>query len=166
MFQTQMYRLTIKVMLLLFFYTLNQSAFSQELISSSGNEFKNEQLQLSWSLGETIVDTYEGTSLQLTQGFHQSNLKVTAIEIVPGIDFSLSAYPNPVVDYLTLKTDHDQVNKLQYLLYDSRGRLLMQADVLNEETEIPMHSYVHASYYLKVLKNNTPVKTFKIVKTQ
>ncbi len=166
MSQMQSYKFSVRVLLILLFYSFNQSAFSQELISSSGSEFKNEQLQMSWSLGETIIETFENSNLKLSQGFLQSNLKITAIEEIPGIDFSLNVFPNPVVDYLTLKTNHNQVNKLRYLLYDSRGRLLKQSDVLSEETKIPMHTYVPASYYLKIVEDKTQLKTFKIVKTK
>nr|WP_319273079.1 T9SS type A sorting domain-containing protein [uncultured Draconibacterium sp.] len=159
-------RLFIGILLFFLIGILNQKVFSQELVSSSGNEFKNDQLQISWSMGEPVIETFEGSSTQLTQGFHQSNLVITTVEEIPGIDFMLTAFPNPVVNYLTLKTDYNQVNQLRYILYDSEGSMLLQADVLSDESEIPMHKYVPASYFLKIIKEDTPLKTFKIIKTQ
>ena len=48
---------------------------------------------------------------------------VTGIEEAKGINLSVSAYPNPTTDYLTLSIDEFEISNLSYQLYDMNGKL-------------------------------------------
>ena len=61
--------------------TFGQS-ISPEVIASSGDHFTGTDAQLSWTIGELVIDTYTNGSTQLTQGFHQTNLIITNVEVL------------------------------------------------------------------------------------
>ena len=71
-----------KPLLLLLSFLLWSLGYSQsvspEVTASSGDHFIGTNVQLSWTIGETMIKTYVNNSNQLTQGFHQTNLMVTS----------------------------------------------------------------------------------------
>jgi hypothetical protein len=53
---------------------------------------------------------------------------------------------------------------LRFRLYDLNGVLLQDKKVESEETEISLENLSSSMYFLKVIKDNMEVKTFKIIK--
>jgi len=47
-------------------------SFAQKVISSAGTSAKATSVQLFWTIGEPVVKTFTGSTVILTQGFHQS----------------------------------------------------------------------------------------------
>ena len=47
---------------------------AQEIISTSGDYFENTTGSISWTIGESMIETYTNGSEILTQGFQQSRL--------------------------------------------------------------------------------------------
>jgi hypothetical protein len=144
---------------------LSQCLYSQYVVSSAGASATSTTAQLSWTIGEPVIETYTGTGTVLTQGFHQSRLVVTAVDQIslPGI--SLSVYPNPVTDDLTLDIVGHRIDKLGYQLFDISGRLLFSKKIEKEPETVSMSSFPVGTYLLKVTDNNAGlVQVFKIVK--
>jgi hypothetical protein len=145
--------------------TLTVSLKAQQVISSAGGSATGTGVQLSWTIGEPVIETFTGSSAILTQGFHQSKLTVTAIDPAIYPDLELSVFPNPVSSSLRLVTRGDQLQKLSYQLYNMEGQSILSGKVEASPELINMELYTSGTYLLKVLKNgNVPVRTFKIVK--
>lgn len=145
--------------------TLTFSISAQNVISSAGASAIGTNVQLSWTVGEPITETFSGTNSILTQGFHQGKLTVTAIEpdIYPGI--SLSVYPNPVVFELNLYLWGTGNTIFEYELYNIEGKLLIHKKIQNQPEIINMQKYPAGTYLLKVIANEIKsLKTFKILK--
>lgn len=138
-------------------------AHSQQVIAGSGNHFENETVQMSWTLGEPVIETLFNQNIQLTQGFHQTLLFVTAIEDF-GFDMSISAYPNPTSDFLNLVIKNDEVQDLYYVIYSMQGKKLSKNQVESEMSEISMGSYSPGTYLLVISNGEQKLKTFKIIK--
>jgi hypothetical protein len=134
----------------------------QDVIASSGGLLSGSNGSMSFTLGESVVSTFNAGSVILTQGFQQPTLIVTGIDdgLRPQID--IEAYPNPVVTSVTLKAPPDQ--HLRYLLYDMNGVLIAQCMLVEAETEIDFENLPAAVYIVKVYKGSSEVKAFKIVK--
>ena len=156
----------MKIQLLSIFITcclfITSNIYSQEVIATAGCNSENSNGILCWTIGESIIETYENTDQILTQGFHQSNLTVTAVQEDPLIEFEIAAFPNPATDYLNLQVD--EFNNLSYQLYDLNGRLLEQNDIQNNKTEISLTNLPSSTYILRVLQKGKELKTFKIIK--
>lgn len=139
--------------------------FSQQVISSGGTHAVGTNVQLSWTVGEPIIETFSVTNGILTQGFHQSKLTVTAIDPDAFNGISLSVYPNPVVFELILDISGTGKTNLVYHLYNTEGKLLVNKITDNQSEKINMQNYSAGTYLLKVFSNEKQsLQTFKVLK--
>ena len=121
---------------------------------------------VSYSVGQLVYTTNTGTNGSVAQGVQQAFeiSVVTAIEQAKGINLSVSAYPNPTTDFLTLRIDEFEISNLSYQLYDINGKLLQSEKITGNQTSIVMRNLVPATYFVKVIQGNKEVKTYKIIK--
>lgn len=137
---------------------------SQEVVSASGASFKNASGSLSYTIGEPVIATLTTSDAILTQGFHQTKLKVTGIGDagLPGVE--VSAFPNPVSEMIRLKVTATGMNDLKYSLYNLQGKVIREAELKGPETEISFSSLKPATYFLKVHSAGKELKVLKIIK--
>jgi len=139
---------------------------AQEAILTTGGNASGSGGSASYSVGQVFYVTSTGTNGSVAQGVQQpfEISVVTGIEETKGITLQCSAYPNPTIDFLTLKVDSDV--KTQYIasLYDINGKLLESKKLDGNQTRIVMSNLVPATYFLKITDNNKEVKSFKIIK--
>ncbi len=155
------HNLLFPVFLLLFFPV---EIFGQEVLSTGGGHFSNTSIQMSWTLGEPIIETIENSGTILTQGMHQPNLKITAVGELAGLDVEILAYPNPAKDFLHLRVESTKQEAFSYRLYGAGGELKTAGELSGNQATISMQGYVPASYFLKVADKENVFKTFKIIK--
>lgn len=67
---------------------LSAQSLDPEVISSSGEYFENNNASLSWTLGETVTETFANGNIVLTQGFQQAVLGIQ----ISGINLDLLVY--------------------------------------------------------------------------
>ncbi len=156
--------------LIFFFLTVcallaSQFLYSQQVISSAGTTATSTTAQLSWTVGEPVIETLTGSSAMLTQGFHQSRFVVTSFDLIGMQGISMSVYPNPVTDDLLLNITGDRIDNFGYSLYDFSGKMLLSAKPEKLPETIGMGNFPAGSYLLKVTGRNGSTQTFKIVKT-
>lgn len=137
---------------------------AQEAIPASGSNASGNGGSVSYTVGQVIYTTNTGTNGAMAQGVQQPyEISVVAgIADANGINLILSAYPNPVTEYIKLKAD--KTENLTYQLYDINGKLIENKKIESIETNIVMSNFVNAIYFLKISDNNKEVKTFKIIK--
>jgi len=138
--------------------------FAQEGTNAGGKEASGSGGSASYSVGQIVYTTHTGATGSVAQGVQQPyGISITIGPTETGINLDFSAYPNPTTTYLMLRVD-DLNNTLSYKLYDNVGKLLESNTILANYTTIQMEQYPTAIYFLKVLKNNNALKTFKIIK--
>lgn len=141
---------------------LTNAQTNQELVATSGDHFTNGNIQLSWSIGEVVIETVSNSTNTLTQGFHQTNLSIVGIENFT-LNLEMDVYPNPTQDILTIKIQNYLNTK--YELYDLNGKLLSQNQINGELTNVNMKNLSTGNYLLKISEILTKeTKTFKIIK--
>jgi len=158
-------RSLMKVLILGVGFLLPFAGNAQQVVASAGSHGTGTNVQLSWTVGETVIETFTGSSAILTQGFHQSKLLVTALDplLLPGL--TLTVYPNPVSETLLLDFQGEIPQGISYHLYDIGGKVIRSGVVNQFPGKIGMEQCTPGTYLLKVLKNEqTPLKTFRIVK--
>lgn len=141
------------------------TAHAQETVAASGGNASGVGGTLSYSVGQVVYTTTSGTNGSVAQGVQQAFeiSSVTAIDEAADINLSISAYPNPTMDVLSLNLGTYK-GEVVYQLYDTNGKLLESKKVAGTQVEIGMNTYVPALYILKLLEGNTLIKTFKITK--
>lgn len=148
--------------------TVQAQSVSPDVIASSGDHFEASGVQLSWTIGESIMETVESGSNIITQGFHQTNLMVTDVEEQNLSDIGVNVFPNPTVDQLTVALkNNSQVLNLE--LYDMSGKQLARERIgaAQDRIQLDFSSYAAAYYLLKVYSKDGEVNNnYKIQKTQ
>lgn len=139
---------------------------AQESFNSAGGSTAGSGGSVSYTVGQVAYQTHTGPNGSVAEGVQQQYeiSAVTAIEETKGINLTVSAYPNPTTDYLTLEVKDFELSALHFQLYDMHGKLLLNEKITGNKTSIVMSDLVPATYFVKVIQNNREVKTFKIVK--
>ena len=146
-----------------FLLSFSLNSQTHQVVSASGGDASGIGGSAAYSVGQIVYTTNTGTTGSVAQGVE------IAYEIYVGIKetdltISLSVFPNPTSDILTISV-HDYKNEeLQYALYDEQGRLLRTEQISSEQTQITMNSFPRAVYFLNILEANKKIQTFKIIK--
>ena len=139
---------------------------AQESVNATGGDALGSGGSVSYSVGQVAYQTHTRTSGSVSEGVQQpfEISVVTGIEEAKGINLSVSAYPNPTTDYLTLSISEFEISNLTYQLYDISGKLLQSEKITGNQTNIVMSNLVPANYFVKVIAGNQLIKEFKIIK--
>ena len=100
---------------------------SPSLISSSGDSYSNNNVNMDFSIGEVVIETHQNNEI-LTQGFHQEILKIHTG--VLELDLVTKVYPNPTSDFVIVELENDNTGEI--LIYDINGKLMI-SDKLDDE---------------------------------
>ena len=128
---------------------------------------------LSYSMGETMVETVDNFNQTLTQGFQQNSFEaVVGVIEIEDVAFDIEAYPNPTQDYLNIKisASNGAVNAQDYdvLFYDLTGKeiSLEQNYEENQVIRLDLQYLPTGAYIARIVgKENNVISNFKITKT-
>jgi hypothetical protein len=149
-----------------FLVLLSNFSYAQQVLSSSGATGQNSSGSISYTLGELVIDTKVNGATTITQGFHQTQLVVTAISEPSETGFSIAAFPNPTNDFVMLKIEKGEIQNLEFILIDAQARFLLKEKLTGSEQKVSFDQLNPGAYFIKILKNGMEIQTFKIVKTQ
>ena len=155
-----------KILILFCVLMTGIGAFAQSAVTTSGGEASGNSGNLSYSIGQTFCSTNVGTTGQINEGVQQPYeiYDITDVQSAISEVISLSAFPNPTSDYLTLHIESDEIEGFDYAMYDISGKEILQKRITSSETSLNMNSLPSATYFVRVAKQNREVKTFKILK--
>jgi hypothetical protein len=141
---------------------------AQETIPASGGNATGSGGSASYSIGQVIYTTNTATNGSAMQGVqHPYEISIVAgVETAKTINLTVLAYPNPVVESLTLIVEDSnfKISTLSFQLYNINGKIVEDRKITYNKTTISMGKLVPATYFLKVTDSNIVVKTFKIIK--
>jgi len=139
---------------------------AQEVVPASGGNATGDGGSASYSVGQMVYTVYSGSNGSVAQGVQQPYeiSVVTSTEEFADIILNISAYPNPAKDILVLSIGESDKENLSYQLFDQQGKIISDANILNNETSIDMKNLLPANYLLRVNYQGKEVKTFKIIK--
>ena len=136
---------------------------AQQAANSAGGNASGQGGTSNFSVGQTVYTTASGTGGSTSQGVQQAyDIEVLTGDELSDISLNMNAYPNPTTSNLTLTVA--DISDLSYKLYDLQGNEVESNGIADQATQINLEEQSTAVYFLKVLQNNTPLKTFKIIK--
>jgi hypothetical protein len=137
---------------------------AQESLNTTGGNATGTAGSVSYSIGQIAYKTHTGTNSTLAEGIQQpiEVSEATAIGEFPGMNISISAYPNPTHDLLMLEINTDFLS-LSYELCNLQGNLLFKEKIIDSKTTIVVATLIPSIYFLKVMQGNKEIKTFKII---
>ena len=141
-------------------------SISPEVIASAGEHFDNGTTQLSWTLGEVVIDTYDNGTNILTQGFHQTQLTVTSVEENLA-EIRLNMYPNPTSEVLNIDLGNNE-SDIVIKVFDMSGKLIHSDKIEAYQTKyvVPMSLVATGNYLVQMQsvdgKMNATHKVMKV----
>jgi len=141
------------------------TAQAQQATTASGGDASGSGGTVAYSVGQVVYTTNTDASGTVSQGVQQA-YEIFAVGIKETeLNISLSAFPNPTADNLTLQISDYNNEKLSYQLYDMQGKLLTNGQVNAQQTQINTVSLPPAPYFINVVNHeNKKVRSFKIIK--
>ncbi len=138
---------------------------AQESFNASGNDASGIGGSVTYSIGQVCFNTNTGPSGSVAQGV-QHAFEVFIVDIKEtAIDISLTAFPNPTTDLLTLEISNIYSEKLSYQVYDILGKLLNEGQIVAQKTQIYMTSLPSSTYFIHIFNQaNQRIQSFKIFK--
>ena len=154
---------TLLILSFLFSFSLNAQT-SHQVLSATGGDASGSGGTVAYSVGQIVYTTNTGTTGSVAQGVEQAyeissvGIKETALNI------SLSIFPNPTSDFLTIKVEDYNNEDLSYSLIDEQGKLVLNEQITNQDTQVAMSTLARGAYFINVLQANKKIQTFKIIK--
>jgi hypothetical protein len=138
---------------------------AQESPTASGGDATGSGGTVAYSVGQVVYTTNTDASGTVSQGVQQAyEIFTTGIKETE-LNISLSIFPNPTADNLTLQISDYNNEKLSYQLFDMQGKLLNNGQVTAQQTQINTSSLPSATYFINVVnQENKQVQSFKIIK--
>ena len=146
--------------------SLSAQTISRNVVASAGDHFISLNSQLEWTLGEVSIETFTSSASQLTQGFHQTNLIISTVQVgreIPGIEI----FPNPVTSVVNIRNLGEQSKTLEVSLYNVEGKLLQTKSLAGgmEVHTLSMNEYAAGIFFLRVKSSDqVELKNYKIYK--
>jgi hypothetical protein len=147
--------------IVLFSLLTTLSVTAQEVVSTQGDSYSNASGSIDFTLGEVIIATGTDGTIDITQGFHQTNWNFLGVED-HAPNYEAIIFPNPTEDVLNIRTS--TFENVTYTLYDAQGRLVMQNILSAEQTPIQVSQLAPGNYSLTLTNETQNLKTFKLIK--
>lgn len=107
-----------------------------------------------------------GNVVRRTKGFNMVVLPSKLVTNVPkeNDDFSITAFPNPANEVVTVSTSGlKNTETTTITIYSVEGRLLLQQPLVKDKTDIDVHEFTKGIYLMQI-RNNEQSKVIKLVK--
>lgn len=154
-----------KLLSFILFILISTAMFSQENTVSSGGNATGTTGTSTFTVGQVFYSATVNTNGSSIEGMQQPfDIKTLTNPDVEGVDLSVSTYPNPTTDRLTLFITTIQLGNLRFHLHDIRGKLIIDRPIIHTTTTVEMGALAQGTYILSVKKPNKILKSFKIIK--
>lgn len=143
----------------------------RDVIASGGDFFASPAGSLSWTLGETVIETLENTSINLvlTQGFQQPDELTVGVKQVPNAKVFVNLYPNPSVQFVRLDLKYESTSRLNLELVDMLGRVIdsqildvIKGQISNYQVDVSPLSA--GMYMFRLTDKGHPINSYKFQK--
>jgi hypothetical protein len=143
-------------------------ALQNEVIASAGEVYTLENTEISWTLGESIIESYQSGNTFISQGFHQPIFKFFEIpeQIIPV--FQVSIFPNPTTRFVRIEVkDSPGFKDFELNLSDLTGNVLLSCLIFpDSQYQLDLTGYSDGLLLLKIIRISDGIpRSFKIVKT-
>jgi hypothetical protein len=150
---------------LLFFAPL--FCYSQEVVSSGGEQFSNAEGSFTFTIGEPVIETISNTSNTLTQGFQQNYEAILSTSSIPQLN-GISVYPNPFIDMITVNFSDAVLDNMSITLQELNGKIIMESKFpktyANNTFDLILSDLSDGVYFLTITISVESSATYRVVK--
>ena len=135
-----------------------------QVVSTAGETYTNDEVSVSWTIGEPVIETFESGDIILTQGFHQESYSITAIDEIQSVDLKITLFPNPAKEEFFIKYEGENMEDLKARIHDLKGNVILIKDINSEISNINIADLKAAEYIISIQDNNKILRSYKLVK--
>ena len=154
------------ILIVLSINSLPLMLYGQAIVTTTGGNGKGTGGSVSYTVGQVVNNYYNTGSGSVTEGVQQPyEISIeTDVETDYNIDLTVSVFPNPAADYLTILIKDYNKEKLHYKLYRVDGKLMSKGEIEENETKVKTANLTPAVYLLRISNGKEDVRVFKIIK--
>jgi len=155
-----------KQLLMAILFAIALCGFSQQASVTSGKDISNANGSISFSIGQPNYEVKNSSQGVANEGVQQP-FEILVLSIIDSSEDSLSMtlYPNPSTDFITLSSKNENLEELSFALIDNSGKIILNDQKVNSENEkINIKALPSNMYFLIISKLNKKSKTFKFLK--
>lgn len=141
---------------------------AQQAISTAGGVATGTGGTVSYTIGQVAYTNISGNSGNITEGVQQP-FEILIFAVLPEVidlAFQCLVFPNPATEQVTVKIENYNLEKLYIRLYDENSKLMLNMNVMNDETSVPLTGLPPGSYLLNVFNTHKVIRSFQIIKYQ
>ena len=139
--------------------------YAQEGTVTSGGEVTGTGGSMSFTVGQMDYIEVKGNTGAMHQGIqHPFEVSVVSDVEEPAFNGNISIYPNPTQNMLTLSVTNNETAEMSYSLFDIKGQLITSQKLSGNQTNIQLTDFAASTYIIKVMSQNTELKSFRIIK--
>jgi hypothetical protein len=147
---------------------LNAQQAKPQVIATCGNTNQINNTIISYTVGETVVNTFSNNNTILTQGYQQPHYNITQIKPTTSNNLNINIYPNPAEDLLNINFNNSQPLNIDIKIYDITGKLIIShIQLINEKhlLSLPMKNVAAGKYLLNIYcKEINEQFSFEVIK--
>lgn len=144
-------------LLLLSLSSLSAQTLSRQVISATGSSNN----QLSYTLGEPVIETAIGGSFILTQGFQQPDGTTVNVKKPIQVKIDYKLYPNPAHDKVILELNSTSLLNLKVDIVDMAGKQVQKAEAIRFEgkkkNQFDVSGFASGSYLMRITTHSNEV---------
>lgn len=154
-----------KIKLSVLLLSIGISVQAQQATTTTGGDASGSGGTVAYSVGQVVYTTNTDASGTVSQGVQHAYEIFTVGIKETELNISLTAFPNPTTENLTLQISDYNNEQLSYQLFDMQGKQLSNGQITAQQTQINMNSLPTATYFVNVVnQENKKVQSFKIIK--
>jgi hypothetical protein len=144
------------------FLIISLATHGQEVIATKGGRLTNTSATMDFTIGEVVIESLNGNSTVMTQGFLQSNITIIATAI-SSFQYDISVFPNPTSDVLVIETPGN--SGVTYQLIDINGDVLSTNIITGESLKLDIQKHESGMYLLRLThQNGEEHEVYQIIK--
>jgi hypothetical protein len=121
-----------KALIIFFIFSLRFCTYSQnisqQVIGSCGTHINSNGYRINYTVGETVIATFENLNYILGQGFHQYSLLATSVDDIELFQKFL-IYPNPATKNVNIRVLSAEDTGIHHVkILDTNGRILLSSE--------------------------------------
>ena len=137
---------------------------AQDAVLTTGGNSVGTGGSVSYSIGQVSYTSVSAAGNSISQGVQQP-YEISTVTSVSSesVNLEMLVYPNPTVSGVKLSVPQNSEN-LSCQLTDISGKLILQQNITADNTNLAMDELPKGTYLLNVYRNQSIVKTFRVIK--
>lgn len=148
---------------LLIFWLSCQHSYGQHAIAAGGGDITGSGGHAAYTVGLTSFEFYAGQEGSISLGV-QHPVSGVIIQVEDHNRISIDIFPNPSKDVVNIQSDYSS-SPLTVSLIDMNGAVLMQKEIYQGRSMIPVDQFAAGGYLLTISAEGSILKTCKIIKS-